>query len=144
MADKQVNDYLEEGIYGPKEVKPDEKRRFLGTYRERVLLALTKKQVMKKGTFPQVEELLQKHSDAIMVVNGKLGYQALSAYTKLASNYGIHARRVTSMDKKSDVGLVIAKEYAVHREVIFVEEEADDHTKEEQKRSWWRKLLGME
>ncbi|SFL74600.1 YueI family protein [Salibacterium qingdaonense] len=143
MAEKNVNDYLEEGIYGPKELKPDEKRRFLGTFRERVLLALTKKQVMKKGTFPEVEQMLHDHPDAVMVVNGKLGYKALSAYTKLASSYGVESQRITSLDKQSDIGLVLAKGEAVHKEEIFVEETETEQGREEEQKPWWKKLFGL-
>ncbi|SFP99682.1 YueI family protein [Salibacterium halotolerans] len=143
MAEKNVNDYLEEGIYGPKELKPDEKRRFLGTFRERVLLALTKKQVMQKGTFLEVEQMLQHHPDAVMVVNGKLGYKAVSAYTKLADSYGVESQRITSLNKETDIGLVLAKEEAVHKEDIFVEESVSTGGRGEDQRSWWKKLLGI-
>ncbi|RSL33262.1 DUF1694 domain-containing protein [Salibacterium salarium] len=144
MAQKNVEDYIEEGIYGPRETRPDEKRRYLGTYRERILLALTKEQVMKKGTYPEVEEALNQNPDAKMIVNGKLGYKALSAYTKMASSYGIHAQRVTSIDKTSDVGLVVAKEYAIHRESIFIDEEVQANTAQNKKTPWWKKLIGMD
>ncbi|RSL32756.1 DUF1694 domain-containing protein [Salibacterium salarium] len=143
MARKSVEDYIEEGIYGPRETKPDEKRRYLGTYRERILLALTKEQVMKKGTFPEVEEELKQNQDVIMVVNGKLGYKALSAYTKIASDYGVQAQRVTSIDKTSDVGLVVAKKYAIHRETIFIEENQEEDIEQPEKSPWWKRLLGI-
>ncbi|MGY4689920.1 YueI family protein [Salibacterium sp. K-3] len=143
MSKKNVNDYIEEGIYGPKEVKPDEKRRFLGTYRERVLLALTKAQVMKKGTFPEVEETMQRHPDAVMIVNGKLGYKAVSAYTRLASKYNVEAQRVTSLDNQSDIGLVLTEDHAVHKEYVFIEENEREQKGSEKSKPWWKKFFGL-
>ncbi|SDH53474.1 YueI family protein [Alteribacillus bidgolensis] len=143
MAKKDVNDYIEQGIYGPKETNPEEKRRFLGTYRERVLLALTKKQVMEKGTYPEVEKVLQNHADTVMIVNGKLGYTALSPYTKMAAHYGVHAKRVTNMDKKTDIGLVLAKEYAVNKEIIFIEEQNGNQDEKKEKKPWWKKIFSL-
>ncbi|MFB4164165.1 YueI family protein [Alteribacillus sp. JSM 102045] len=141
MAGKDVNDYIEQGIYGPKETKPDEKRRFLGMYRERILLALTKEQVMEKGTYSEVEDVLQSHSDVVMVVNGKLGYTALSPYTKIASKYGVHAKRVTNMDNKTDIGLVLAKDYAVDKESIFIETKKEDQKTKTEKKPWWKRIF---
>lgn len=143
MAKKDVNDYIEQGIYGPKETNPDEKRRFLGTYRERVVLALTKKQVMGKGTYQEVEEVLKNHADTVMIVNGKLGYTALSPYTKMAAHYGVHAKRVTNMDQKTDIGLVLAKEYAVNKEIIFLEEQNEKQYRKEEKKPWWKKIFSL-
>ncbi|MEK5037091.1 DUF1694 domain-containing protein [Sporosarcina sp. FSL K6-3457] len=36
-----VDDYLQRGFYGAKEMKPAECRKFLGTIRERIIIALT-------------------------------------------------------------------------------------------------------
>ncbi|MBC8930811.1 DUF1694 domain-containing protein, partial [Escherichia coli] len=38
---ENIDDYLEKGMYGAKEINPAEKKNYSGTYRERVLIALT-------------------------------------------------------------------------------------------------------
>ncbi|WP_316252510.1 DUF1694 domain-containing protein [Bacillus aquiflavi] len=48
MVKPTVDDYLQKGIYGQKEIKPDERRKFLGTLRERVIVALKQSQVREK------------------------------------------------------------------------------------------------
>ncbi len=45
MSDKTVDLYLQQGMYGPLQTKPDERHLFLGSPRERVIIALTKGQV---------------------------------------------------------------------------------------------------
>ena len=41
MVNKNVEDYLQEGIYGQKQNKPEERNMYLTTLRERVEIALT-------------------------------------------------------------------------------------------------------
>ncbi|MFB5661923.1 YueI family protein [Alteribacillus sp. HJP-4] len=142
MSGKNVNDYLEEGIYGKKETRPDEKQRFLGTYRERVIIALTKKQVLEKGIYPEVEEAMKAHPGATLLINGKLAYATLSPYTKLASHHSIHARRVSNMNRKTDIGLVLDAGRAVEHKEIFVEKKEPEDSAEGEK-PWWKKLLGI-
>ena len=48
LTESNVEDYLKQGMYGPKETNPDERRKYLGTLRERIEMALTKAQVMEK------------------------------------------------------------------------------------------------
>ena len=36
-----LEEYLEQGIHGKKEINPEERRKFLGTIRERIVIALT-------------------------------------------------------------------------------------------------------
>ncbi|MDO7488647.1 DUF1694 domain-containing protein [Peribacillus frigoritolerans] len=47
MSRLNVEDYLEQGIHGPKEIKPGERREFLGTLRERVVIVLKKKSLKR-------------------------------------------------------------------------------------------------
>lgn len=55
-----LDDYLQKGMYGEKQLKPDEKRKYLGTFRERIVVALKKSQVMEKQIYPEVEDLMKK------------------------------------------------------------------------------------
>lgn len=48
MSDEQIDLYLQQGIYGTPETKPEERNKFLGTLRERIELALTNGQVRQK------------------------------------------------------------------------------------------------
>ena len=41
MSNKNVNDFLTDGIYGTRLPKQEERNKYLGTLRERIVLALT-------------------------------------------------------------------------------------------------------
>lgn len=58
---RDVNEILENAIYGSPETKPGERKLFLTTILERVYLALTKNQVRSAKTYQEVEQLLKKN-----------------------------------------------------------------------------------
>ena len=47
-----VDEVLQQGIYGALETKPDERRKYLGTIRERIIVALKKSQVAESEILP--------------------------------------------------------------------------------------------
>ena len=47
MAGKDVQDYLDNALYGTPQIKPDEQRKYLGTFRERVVFVLTTEEAKK-------------------------------------------------------------------------------------------------
>lgn len=125
MSKPTVDDYIKQGIYGPKEIKPEEKRLYLGTFRERVLIALTKRQVGQNEVNQEVEHLMQENREAHLFLNGHMNYSFLSKYIQKANAYGISYTMVTNKEYNSEYGLVFAKDYAIHKENILLEENAD-------------------
>lgn len=122
MADSKVEEYLNQGIYGPKETNPDERRQFLGTIRERVEMVLTKGQVMEDELYSEIEQAMKKHPKLQLLLNGEIDYRFLSKYTGLANQHGIPFTIVTNKDHQTDIGLVLTHEDAVNKEEIFVKE----------------------
>lgn len=120
MTRPNVEDFLKQGIYGPKEINPDEKRKFLGTFRERVVLALTQGQVRESEIYKEVEDALKINPTAKLLLNGNIDYSYLSKYTKLCNKYRIEFTVVTNKDYNSELGLVLAHDYAVDKENIFI------------------------
>lgn len=120
MPGPNLDDYLQQGMYGQKEIKPDERRKFLGTLRERVVIALTQAQVREENIFTEVEEPLKSNRDATLLLNGNIDYAHLSKYIKLASKYKAEYTIVTNKEHNSEIGLVLAQEHAVDKEDIYV------------------------
>jgi uncharacterized protein YueI len=120
-----VDDVLKEGMYGPKEIKPEEKRQFLGTYRERVVIALRIGQVAQQKVYPQVEQHMKEHPTSHLFLNGNISYEQLSKYVKLANKYKIENTIVTNKEHDTDIGLVLAMSYAIDKEDIYVENPED-------------------
>jgi uncharacterized protein YueI len=130
---KTVEDILKEGIYGEKQIKPDERRRFLGTFRERVVLALTKDQVMRNAGLKELEEMMQSHPNTKLLLNGDLDFQQYDKYRELANKQNIHYTLVSnkSFKTKSDIGLLLAYEnLAIEKENIFIEEKEEANSEE--------------
>ncbi|WP_053364912.1 YueI family protein [Bacillus sp. FJAT-27245] len=129
MNKPTVDDVLKQGIHGPKELKPEERRRFLGTIRERILVALTKSQVYEPGTYPEVGRLMKEYPDAHLYTNGTIAYEEFSKYLKEANKYKIEYTIVANQGHDTDIGLVLACGYAVDKEEIFIKGSVDEPEK---------------
>ena len=122
MAKKTVEDILEQGIYGPKEINPEERRKFLGTLRERIVLALFSAQVRGEHVQPELVDEMKRNSGARLYMNGTIDYTYLSKYIKAANQYGIPYKMVTNQGRNTDIGLVLAYDHAIDKENIYIEE----------------------
>ncbi|MDM5294539.1 YueI family protein [Peribacillus simplex] len=126
MSRLKVEDYLEQGIYGPKEIKPGERREFLGTLRERVVIVLKKSQVFEMNVYPEIEQMMKRHPRSKLFLNGQMDYQYLGKYIKLAISHNIPYKIVLNKDHNSDLGLVLAENNAINNEVIYIEKKNQD------------------
>lgn len=140
MQKPTVDDILQQGIQGPKEIKPEERRRFLGTFRERIIVALKKNQVREKEIYPQVETLMKAHPAAHLFLNGNMGYEDLSKYVKLAKKYKIVHTIVTNKEHDTDIGLVLAMDHAIDKDEIYIERK-EPKVKGKEKASAFSKLF---
>ncbi|WP_453991768.1 YueI family protein [Bacillus nitroreducens] len=121
MTKQNVDDYLQQGIYGAKEIKPEERKKFLGTIRERVVWALTQSQVRENKVFQEIQDACKKDNRVHMYLNGHMNYRFLSKYVQLAGQYNIQYTLVTNKEYNSDLGLVLAYDHAIDKEEIFID-----------------------
>ena len=143
MSGKKLDDYITEGIYGPKELKQDEKRKYLGTYRERILLALYKTEVSQKKGLQEIQELKKTYPDAIMLLNDKMSIHTLKPYRQLATNLNFTYRYIRNETIDSEFGVIIALDYAIEMDNILLpdENQPKTDTTTNKKRPWWKKLF---
>lgn len=120
---------LRRGIHGPPEVKREEKNLFLGQYRERVLIALTLRQIAEKGTYPAVEKAMRDPLAHRLVISSQADLQAAGDYIRLAADRHLDFTTTSSPDFRGDIGLVVVAKEAVEREAILVEDRARALTK---------------
>lgn len=120
MKKPNVEEVLQQGIHGPLETKPDERRKYLGTLRERIILALKKSQVAEATIYPQVEREMRQNPQANLFLNGNMDYTALSKYVKLAAKHNIEHTIVTNKEHDTDVGLLLAMDHAIDKEEIYI------------------------
>lgn len=123
MAEKKLEQIIQQGIYGTPEIKPEEQQLFLGTYAERVRMALTNGQVYKKGMYDEALKLMDKHKDVRMLVNGNLPYSSYNNYIKAANDKKIPFT-VHNDFHATPVGIVFTADHAIHMEdTMFIKDE---------------------
>ncbi|MFC4402110.1 YueI family protein [Gracilibacillus xinjiangensis] len=139
---KKLDDYIQEGIYGQKEINPDERRAFLGSLRERVILVLKQSEVRGSKGLEELEKAIKLYPDAKILMNGDMNFRFFKPYRELANRLKVTYTSVTDRESTTDYGLVLTMDYAIDKEEIFLKEEkkAEGITKE---KSWWKKLLGL-
>ena len=141
MERKTVEDVLQQGIYGPLETKPEERRKYLGTLRERIIVALTKSQVAETNIYPQVEQSMKQYPQAQLLLNGNMAYEELSKYVKLAAKNKLEHKIVTNKEHDTDIGLVLAMNTAIDKKEILVTPKVQMPAQLPQKKGLFAKLF---
>ncbi|MFB4473956.1 YueI family protein [Oceanobacillus caeni] len=143
MSGKEVNDYLTEGMYGTRLPKEEERKKYLGTLRERIVLALTVGQVMSDKGIDKLEDAMKENKGAKLLINGHVSSRFLTAEKALANKYNIPYTIITDETNETDIGAVLAFDYAVDKEDIFVKEiqkEDESNIKDEKNNSLFSKV----
>lgn len=123
MSKKSVDDYLTDGLYGTRLPKENERIQFLGTLRERIVLALTIGQVMTDSGINKLEEAIKENPKAKLLINGHVSYRFLKEEKSLASKYKIPYTTITNNEKDTDIGAVLTYDHAIDKENIFIDDE---------------------
>lgn len=111
-----VEDFIKTHMYGNPQLKPDEKRAFLGNFKERVALALTVEQLRNSQTEDLVAKVMRRYPQYHLYLNAKLSQSFITAYMGLAVklNYPFTIITQEGMRVKNkalaetDMGLTIA------------------------------------
>ncbi|WP_350343521.1 YueI family protein [Proteinivorax tanatarense] len=118
-------DPLEQALlkgHGVNDIKADEKKIYLGQFRERVLIALTINQVHQPGTYPEVTDSI-KHSRARkLILNRQVNLDRAADYINLARDKNLDFTTVSTKKNDTDIGLIVAADDAVEEEHIFVKD----------------------
>lgn len=114
-------------MYGPPELRREEKIRYLGEFRERIVLALTQAQVRRPGIPERVLDAIAAHPGVTMVLNGEMEYRAISKYIRLANEKNLPYRKVYDNEHDTEIGLVLAAPDAVDAASIYLSDEPDNH-----------------
>jgi len=123
MGKKNVDDYITEGIYGTRRPKEAERQHFLGTLRERIVIALTIGQVMTDSGITKLEEAMKEHRDTKLLINGQVSYRFLAAEKDLANKYDIPYTVISNEEYETDIGAVLTYDHAIDKENIYIEDE---------------------
>lgn len=90
-----------------------EKNSYLGIYRERVLLALTKEEVEEKWIYKEVIEAMKSPNAKRMILSRAVDLKYLKKYMNLAKEKDMSCKLVDGLSYVGDVALVIASDDAI-------------------------------
>lgn len=124
---KDVQDYLEKGMYGAPQIKPDEKRKYLGTFRERIYLSMTLAEMSKANNLAYFKEELTKNPNHQVLINAALAPHLQNTYM-VASQKANCSFKIVDTENQTQpeaIGLVYAGEEAVDIDPISVTEKYD-------------------
>ncbi|WP_261805700.1 YueI family protein [Lapidilactobacillus luobeiensis] len=126
MSESQdVNQRLSDAIYGTPQTLPDQRRQYMGSLRERVLLEIKASDLSDERTL----KLFQTHladfadEDTSALVNGKLDHQLVGPYLKELAianfPFTLVNKPETPADEKSEAVLLVTRS-AVNRETVDI------------------------
>ncbi|WP_054725433.1 YueI family protein [Paucilactobacillus hokkaidonensis] len=105
MPDKNsvpTDQHLQNAIYGTPKINPDEQRKYLGTFRERVGLTINVDQLQQADWTKAFEQELTKSQSEIIFFNGNIDQSQLKPYILAATNAGINFTIKTNPDYHVD------------------------------------------
>ena len=116
----ELSQTLSVGFGGAPEFKRDEKSNYIGEFRERVLIALTKDKVGKKEYYPKIEEALKDKRAKELLMNGNTILANGHDYRMLADKYDIPSKEIYDKQLTGDIALIVVSDDAVDVEDIYV------------------------
>mgnify|MGYP000907437740 CR=1 FL=1 len=113
------------GIYGPPELKKEERQYFLGQFRERIIKVLTFEQIAEPGTYPEIREAMAHPLARRLIISRRAILPASNEYLHLARKHNLDFTTVDSPEYKGPIGLVVAAEQAIDAEEITIPSRKD-------------------
>ncbi|MBC2176894.1 YueI family protein [Listeria booriae] len=119
---ESIDDYIDRGIHGAKEINPAERKKYLGTFRERIEIQMSKQEVFEKYCTKELEQEMKDHPKAKLLLNGSISYEILRAYIMLAEKHKLPFSIVAREDDDTPVGLVLTEDHEINREDTHLHE----------------------
>jgi len=121
MEDRpEIEKALKVGYYGVPELNKEEKMNFLGCYRERILKALTKKQIEEPGTYQEILQAIKDSRAKRLVITNDVKMTEAMEYINMAREHNVEFTMVDSDNFTGDIGLVVESDQAVDEKEIYV------------------------
>ncbi|GMA47920.1 YueI family protein [Tetragenococcus muriaticus] len=143
----EVQKHLDKGMYGTPSVNPDEQRKFLGTFRERVYIQITIQQMRQEKLKKILDTHLTDYSDASVLINGNVSQTLQTSYIQSVMKAKLKFTVVdTDLQDDEESGLLVVSDEAVNEDTIDIAEKfANDISQSSQndneKKGFWRSLF---
>lgn len=131
-----VEQRLQNGIYGSPKIKPDEQRRYLGTFRERVWLTMSVAEVKQQDWSDALRQELTVHPDSLVIINGNIDDSLTRNYLTVANTANVQFTIKTGTETKAgddDLAVIVTDHKAVYQSPVDVSKKygkqspQDDH-----------------
>lgn len=147
MVNKDPNDYLQKGQYGTKQTLPDERRKFLGSLRERAYLVVSLEQVETKHAEQAFAAEFKRHPDGSLLLNGSYDMSSYTHLIQLSKRAEITFTFVASENAlHSPYAAIFTAAQAVNEPLIQLDEkyplpEKNMPQKKEKKKSFFKRFF---
>ena len=131
MSQKDIQDYLDKGMYGAPQIKPDEQKKYLGTFRERVVFIITSEESEKTKFDSFCLAQFSQYPEGTLLIDANTSMTIQNRFMKLAQQKTINFRMVDTEIEKlapNDIALVFAVDTAIDLEDISVREKKKKRT----------------
>ncbi|MBM7615133.1 YueI family protein [Alkaliphilus hydrothermalis] len=114
---KRVLDYA---LHGTPQLKADEKRKWLGEFRERVLMGITFQQALEDEAIRYVENALKDPMGEILIVNNRIPMKIMTKYMQLAKRMNKEYKTMATNCIEA-MGVVVVNRRAINRNDVVPE-----------------------
>lgn len=143
-----TDQHLQSALYGTPKVNPDEQRKYLGTFRERVSLTISVAQLEQADWSAVFAQEVAHSQSEIVFFNGNIEQTQLKPYILAATKVGINFTIKTNPDYHVDsqnLAIVVAAKTAIHINPVDVAKKYPHNQVQpeqpSQKLSLWQKLF---
>jgi len=144
MTSSDVEKRLEAGIYGKPQLKIDEQKKYLGNFRERVLITMNSQEIVNDYYFQALSKKVSQgfEEETVLFLNASIDCQTLSKYNLLAKKYQLPCviKQVADPLSAETIVLVLAaKDRAVNAQTVDIaqicpqQKETNEENKEKKK-----------
>ena len=105
-----------------------EKTYYLGEYKERILGALNKEQIMKDDIYPEIIGLMEEKEACLLKLSRDVEIKKLKPYIMHAEKIGLKYQLVDGLSYRGNIGLVVVSETELEfqSENIIIKDMAQD------------------
>ncbi|HOB35332.1 MAG: YueI family protein [Firmicutes bacterium] len=108
------------GLHGAPQLKREERQRYLGQFRERVIKVLTVEQINEPGIYEEIRAAMAHPKARKLLISSRADLAEAAEYIRLARQHNLSFTVVNLPEYKGPIGLVVAADEAVDVEDIAV------------------------
>ena len=115
---------IDNAIYGTPKIKPDEQRKYLGTFRERVCLTISVQELKEQNWTKALTAELARGIGSLVFINGNLSQDEIRPYIQTDTHANARFTLKTDPEYKTDpaaLAVVVAAKTAVYQSPVDVQ-----------------------